>query len=338
MKSLLKITSIAILSLFLFSIAYAQTPTSIDGVEISANPEIASPGQNITVSVESYITDLNAASIVWVVDGKNYAQGTGLKFINITAPAIGKSVNILAAIMTVENREIKKSMTIKSGGVDLIWESRGYTPPFYKGKALFSYQNNIVLTAIPHLSQNGTSEIDPKTLLYKWKKNTKVIQDSSGFGKQSVSIQEEIPTTIDIEVEVTTKDGSQKGKASISLTPGNPSLLFYEEDPLYGVLYNKALVDNFRLKNQEIKIQAVPFTFNFSSPSSPLIFSWSINGYGQEELNKNQSVILRTKGDKEGSSSLSLEVKNENEILQGARANINIFFNKILKDGEVKFQ
>lgn len=73
MKSRLLFTIFTLLLAFP-AFTFAQVPTSIDGVRISLNPEIPAPGQTVTVGVESFSTDLNAASIVWFVDGKKIGR------------------------------------------------------------------------------------------------------------------------------------------------------------------------------------------------------------------------------------------------------------------------
>ncbi len=323
MKSSLKL-KIILLLFILPLLSHAQIPSSIDGVQIDTYPDIPAPGETVTVSVESFSTDLNAASIVWLVDGKNYAQGTGKKSVGLTAPALGKNISVMAIIMTVEGREIKKVLTLKSGNVDIVWESGGYVPPFYKGKSTFAYENPIKIMAIPHLAGPGGTEINPKTLLYKWTKNDKVVQDQSGYGKQTLSLQEEIPRPLDIKVEVSTRNGSDKATASITLTPGDPSVSFYEEDPLYGVLYNKSIMNKVTLSNREISIRAVPYSFT----KSVLNYVWSINNLERTDLSKNESITLRTREDSEGTSDISLEIKNVREILQGARGGVSVRFSK----------
>ncbi len=329
MKSLFKfliITAFITSPLSLASVlsVHAQAPSSLDGVEISANPSNPNPGEDVSVALESYSTDLNSASIVWIVGGKNYAQGVGLKSVSIPAPALGKTTQVSVVIKTIEGKEVRKIISIKSGSVDIVWESEGYTPPFYKGKALYAYENPIRLIAVPHLAGSNETELDPRTLVYKWKANDKVIQDQSGYGKRVLSIKEEIPRPLEIEIEVTTANGSQKGFANLRLEPADPSISFYEDNPLYGVLYNKAIVDRFSLSNQEISIRAVPYTFNLSS----LKYLWSINNLERNDLSTNQSITLRTKGDSEGSSSIALEIRNVSDILQGAKNSITVFFTK----------
>jgi hypothetical protein len=327
MKNGLKIM-LCVLFLGTSLIAHAQIPDSIDGVQISNDPLYPSAGQNVTVKVESYNTNLNAASIVWLADGKRTGQGTGLTSIDITAPALGKTIIITAIIMTAEGKEVQKTITLRPADIDLIWESSGYVPPLFKGKSLFSYQNLIKVSAIPHFASNNGKEMDPKTLVYKWTVNNKVVQDQSGFGKQTLAINEFLPKTFDIEAIVTTKDGTQQGRASINLEPGNPSILFYEEDSLYGVFYNKAMGDRFTITKDEVNVLAVPYFFSSVGVKYPLTYTWSINSIEQPDISKNQSITLRTKGDAEGSSLLSLDIRNQDQILQGAQNSVTLFFAK----------
>lgn len=338
MKSRLKLT-IFILTLFFCLIpvfSHAQIPTSIDGILMETYPKIPAPGDTVSISIESYATDLNAASIVWFVDGKEYAKGVGKKSIDTGAPLLGKTKNILVVIKTVEGREIKKILTLKSGGVDLIWESAGHTPPLYEGKASYVYENEVRFIAIPHIAGTNGMELDPTTLVYKWTLNDKVIQDQSGYGKQVLTVREDIPRSLDVLVEVSTKNGSDKASKTTSLTPGNPSISFYEDNALYGVLYNESLTSKINLENQEVSIVAVPFGFN-STKESPLSFLWSVNNVERKDLSTNESIILRTKGDVEGSSSISLEIRNVDNILQGARNGLTVLFSKKAEDSSPTF-
>ncbi len=329
---------LALLTLFSALPVNAQTPTSLDGVDIYLSPVNPAPGQQITATLESFSTDLNAASIVWIVDGKNFTKGIGMKSIQLTAPTLGKTMTINAVIMTVEGREVKKILTTRSGGVDIIWESQGYTPPFYQGKSLFAYQNTVKVYAIPHLSQTAGVEIDPRTLVYKWKENDKVIQDQSGYGKQTLTLQQDIPRSLIIEVEVSTANGSQKAVGTINLTPTDPAISFYVDNPLYGVLFNKSISARLNLTEPEVTLRAVPYSFNINSSQSNLTYDWSINNFTQPDLAKNQSVTLRTQENAEGNSEVKLDIRNDADILQGANASLNIFFSKKTTTSETTFQ
>ena len=328
MKLMLKISILSLLCIFSLY-AHAQVPVSLDGITIAASTENPKPGEKITISLESFNSDLSSASIVWIVDGKTYTQGVGLSKITVQAGKIGVAMTIAVAIKTAEGREVRKSLTIKSGSVDIIWETKGYTPPFFKGKLPLVYQNTVHLVAVPHLSNDGIKEVDPKNLVYKWKMDGKYIPNGQGYGVQTVDVElGAVPKPLAVEVEVYTREQTQNTFASLTIQPTDPSLLFYEDNSLYGLLFNRSLSERVPLRNEEMKIRVVPFGFNINPLKDSNAYSWSINDIDQPDLLKKQSITIRTKGDTEGSSNIGLSIRNEDAILQGARGGFTVYFSK----------
>ncbi len=317
------------------SLTFAQYQSPIDGVTISNSPEKPGPGDTVTISVESYLIDLNSASIIWRVNGKDTEHGIGLKSIKIIAPPAGKKTTVSVIIGANNGKEVRKSVTIKSGSVELVWETKTYSPPFFKGKNPFVYENFIKVIAVPHLSLDGVKEVNPKNLVYKWKRGGKYIEGVSTYGVQSIEIQaDEIPKPLDISVEVYTRDQNESAVASMRLEPIEPSVLFYEISPLYGILFNKALSNTLNLTASEVTLLAAPFGFNYNPKNSKLSYVWSINNSEQPDLIKKQSITLRSKGDIEGSSDISIDVRSENDILERAINNIKVNFKKKLVESE----
>ncbi|MEN9582654.1 MAG: hypothetical protein RL641_608, partial [Candidatus Parcubacteria bacterium] len=259
-------------------IAHAQIPSSITGVEINVNPELPQPGDTVAVEVKSYITDLNGASVAWYVNQKLVFSGIGKTKYTFTAPKDGSRSNISALITTIEGRQIQKNTSVQANGVDLFVETSGYTPPFYLGKASVAYQNQVKIIAVPHLINTNGVEIDPKKLIYNWKRDSKVLQDQSGFGKQAAIVTGNIvPRPYTITVDVSSLDGKTHGQTSLDLEETSPSIVLYENDPLYGVLYNNAISERFRMNQSELSVIAAPFGFNIKDSNS-IDYVWSING------------------------------------------------------------
>src|SRR3990167_8183019 len=100
--------------------------------------------------------------------------------------------------------------------VDILWQGKTYTPPFYKGKTLWSSQSKIALLAIPHISGAG----NPVNLTYKWIKNGTVLGNINGVGKNTLAFTDSIlskPQTI--KVEILSEQKTVLASASIFVTP-----------------------------------------------------------------------------------------------------------------------
>lgn len=312
--------------------ALAQS-SSIDGVDISMEPNMPSPGQTVTISLQSYAVDIDASSIVWLVNGKNYNHGTGMRSIELTAPKIGGKTTIQAIIKDSGGREIKKGIVMNSGSIDIIWETDGYTPPFYRGKNPYSYQNKIKLIAIPHISTDGKTEINPQNLVYVWRNNGKYITGDTNISSQSVTISaDNLPRPLDISVEVHTKDQKTSITKGVIIEPSKQTSELYEMNSLYGILFNKSLTDNVSLKNNEMNILAIPFGFKYNPSEKNLLFKWSMNGEEKEDLSRNQSITLKTKGDTDGSTDINLSIINPVQILQSADTALRVNYNKVIPE------
>ena len=328
MKLLLKISIFALFCIS-FTPAFAQIEfqAPIDGVTIQSSNDNPIPGQTVNVSIDSYNTDLNSANVVWMVNNKITKQGVGLKSIDVVAPKIGSKTNVVVNIKSPNGKVVNKTYTITSGNVEIVWEPNGYVPPFFQGKLPFSYQNSVKLIAIPHLSTSGAKEMDPKSLVYVWKLGGKYIDGGQGYGKQSVIVTSDIiPKPLEISVDINNREGTAHASGNITINPSDPSLSFYEDDSLYGILFNKAIIDSANLKNSEMKIQAIPFGFNLNSGNTS--YTWSINNIEQPDLIKNRSITIRTKGDTDGTSLVGIDIRNDRNILQGATGNFTVYFKK----------
>lgn len=305
--------------------ALVQAP--FDGVTIESSPLNPEPLENVTVSIDSYLFDLDSASIVWLSNGVNVGHGTGMKDLIIKAPAAGNEIIITAITKNPEGRDISKSIVIKSGSIDIVWEPISYSPPFYKGKNIFTFQNRIKLVAMPHLFSSDNKELDARKLIYQWKIGGKYISGMSGYGGQSVIIDSgDVPKPLEISVEVNNKEQTADAIKKITITPSEPTIEFYEMDRLYGTLFNKALTSNISLKNSEITVFASPFGFNFKNDTP--VYTWMINNIEQPDLVKNQSITLKTKDDAYGVSNIDLSIRSLKSVLQGADASFNITFSK----------
>ncbi len=311
-------------------VSHAQSSignVSLDGVDIEMSPANPAPGDSVTVDVKSYSTDLNGATINWSSNGKSIGKSVGLTSITVQAPPVGKSLAISVSVKTVEGATIQKVLTIKTGSVDIIPETSGYVPPLYRGKNLFVYQNTVKLVAMPNLVDSNGKPIDPQALIYTWKQDSTVLGSLSGYGKQSLSIKGSLiarPFVINLKVNST--DGKAHAESQIAINPSSPAINFYQNDPLYGVLYNKSVGDSINLEHNQIKITAAPYGFDMADDSGTMTYSWMINEILHDELASSSAILLATPSGTSGSSDIKLEIQNTTDILQRANNSFSAIY------------
>lgn len=320
---------ILIVPILLTNTVNAQGIPFSAGVELTTSTDSPVPGQDLTITANSYSANINSAKITWTVDGKVVSSEVGKTTLNIKAPAIGKRMIVKFSAVTTDNIALSTSITITSGSIDLIIESDGYVHPFFKGKIPTVYQNTVKVIAVPHIANSAGVEYDPKSLVYQWKKNGRAIEDQSGYGKQSVTLEGDIvPRPYDLSVTATLRDGTAQAMGIISISASSPSLNFYVNDPLYGSMFNSAIKNQLRIGSQkEMGVIAVPYGFNVQQNNyNNLSLTWSINNSTRSELAGNKSIILRSPSGQAGSSNIKLDIKNNKNILQGANGGFSAVY------------
>ena len=313
--------------------AWAQSPSSLDNqlsdVSIQFSPLSPRAGDNVDLELSSYSIDLNTAKITWYVDGVAKADGLGIKTFTVIAKNSGQTTAIRAVVETTDGVSKEASTEITPAGVDIIVEPQSYTPPFYKGKPLFINQGTARVVAVPDVVVGG-KKIDPKNLIFKWQKDGTILSSASGAGKDSLVVDGTIPVRdIDIGVSVFNSQGQQVASAEKILSAADPKILFYENNPLYGVLFNKSISGNYYLgQKEELTVVAKPFFFDLSSDSgSDASYKWSVNGNPVSAAGKTNELLLRqTTPNLKGTASISLSINNVVRIFQFADNNFSVSF------------
>ena len=315
-----------------FATAQAQVPAiSQTQINVDMIPENPGPNQLVNVSVVSYSTNVNTANITWKINGKTQKTGKGEKIFSFTTGSVNNTTTLDIIVETMEGETVTKTFNLKPVGVDLIWTTDGFIPPFYKGKTLFSHQNKIMFIALPHMTASNGVEISAKNLIYKWTKDGTVIDTASGFGRNTYTfVSSLISRPLDIQVEVTSPNTSGVGDAEIVVSPIEPSVIFYKKSPLYGIEFQKALSGVVELTDsKEVVILGVPFFFGTLSANAPeLSYKWSINGASIDSDTSQTTRVFRQIEGTSGTSNISLRIEDSNKILQTASASFNLMFGK----------
>ncbi len=299
-----------------------QIPELEEQVSVIVEPELPSPNEKVNIKVEAYGTDLTRAFITWKVNNVIKKSGRGEQMFELNSGPVGTAQTVVISIQPTGGPVITKQLFFKPQEVDLLWEARSYTPPFYKGKALPGFMGESIVVAIPTFT-NGQTVTLPKNTTFKWKKDYEVQNDESGFMKNSMIVKGGIllkPEEIQIEA---TDDFGNKAKQTISYEYVEPSAFFYEKSPLYGILFNKK-INSASIKNKELGLITIPYFFETSSRSG-LNYTWKVNG-SESFLFSKDYAVFRYSGEDGGTSIIDVDVKSPDNFLQEAstRASLNL--------------
>lgn len=305
--------------------ATAAFPEFKDFLNSTVVPQIPKPGEDVKISLEIYSFDINSANITWKMDGKEVAKGTGLKSYTFKNKPAGQTTTIVATVEPYDRPKVEKTFTFTPGEVDILWQSAVYTPPFYKGKGLYTPEAKLLFVAMPRTSSGVVS---PRETIFKWRVNYNNDAANSGFGRNTYSLDGPIilrPINVSVEVQEP-DEGKSYASTDMELENKYPSVHLYENNPLYGVLFNKALRNTLTLNKSELSISAYPFSHSVQSKNSDLQYIWSVDT-SNISIPKNQNTITlrRNQGDS-GESLVSLDLVNPFKILQSSSANLVIRF------------
>ena len=297
-------------------------------VRVNLSPENPGPNQDVYASLESYTTDINAAAITWKVNGKMEKSGTGEKSFSFITGGFNTTTTVEITVVTREGETISQTLAIKPVAIDLMWQSSGFVPPFYKGKTLYSWQNPITFIALPHFFSSSGEEIPAKNLIYKWTRNGSVDAANSGYGLSTFTVFPDIISRpLNIRVEVTSPDSESVGRAAVTASPVDPSVILYKKSPLYGIEFQHAMEGAIPLsESKEITVIAEPFYFGSFDPSSPTLrYTWRVNGASLPSAFSRVQVFRQKEG-VSGISLISLSLENSEKILQLADTRFNLKF------------
>ena len=220
-------------------------------------------------------------------------------------------------------------MVIIPEEVDLLWQATSYTPPFYQGKALAAHGSPISVIAFPHFKTASGEEISPDKLIYTWKVNGAIMQPFSGYGRDTYTFSNNstVWEEVVVEVDVAIADGTIKAESSEVFSRTQVRLVFYENDPLYGLRLEQAIPRNYTMPREEVAIIAAPYFIGENKRNNKNInYEWRLNGRVVEMQTTDPSVVTLREEDKTGKATLRLDVANEDLFTQMARDSIDIEF------------
>ena len=298
-------------------------------LDINISPETPKPNDDVTITIETYGLDLNSTDIQWLLNGKEILRGDGKKVFTFNVGSTGESkVNL--NIFPKDQPQIARTFSFNPSNVDLLWQSETYTPPFYKGKALFSPESSVTMVAIPNFV-SGNSRVNDSNVVYKWSIDREVMGDNSGYGKNYFKYTADIiPLDKDMAVEAyPAGQETRKGVGETTLSTKNSFALFYEDNPTNGVMFNYSLTDqiNLGLRN-ESKISVFPYNFSVDNKNSGLEYTWYVNSEKIDiPSNTNTITLKKNAQEKVDLASVLVNLSNPTHIMQTTGNIIDFLFN-----------
>lgn len=306
----------------------ANAAASLSDISVNVVPSNPAPNENTTITLNSYVYNLDSVLISWSVNGKTITSGIGKKSFSTIAPGIGVAMNVVATISLPDGTTDTK-ITIKPSVMVLLWQADdSYVPPFYKGKALATPESEIKVVAMPEI-RNGSSNVPAQNMTYYWKKDYTNNVDGSGYGKNSFTyLSDYLENSNNISVTASTTDQKYSSNASIDIgTATQPKILFYKKNSTLGTIWENSLTDPYTIQGSDI-VEAAPYFISPKEILNPtLVWNWFINDSLVNLTSFQKNLMpLQTEAGTHGTSKLRLDITSQDKIFETASNEINIEF------------
>lgn len=296
---------------------------SSEVVAIHLSPAFPGSGERVTATVNS-TGNTGAFSYTWTVNGVVVAAGPDERTVNFVAGEVGSQTNI-SVVLVGQNGDIRGSAAraVRPANVDIVWEGKTYVPPFYGGRPLVGGSSAVVLAAIPRIIENG--ERTPSgALSYSWSVNGQKIPGQSGSGKSSIEIFTPFfDTSFTVSVVAETRSGATLAESSAFITPVSPIIVVYEDLPLSGVNFNRALLNDADFPENEIRFRAYPF---FVADPDGVTYAWDINGVAVTDSANPRNLMVRKEesGGSSGTYIVTASFKNALKLFEKGVASFTL--------------
>lgn len=267
---------------------------------VSVSPNNLEPYGQAVLTLTSSTLDLANATVTVTANGKKLYTGNAQP-IPVPLGADGSVISVVITI-TASGQQYLQTIDLQPQDVALVVEPLATTPPLYPGKPLVPIDGKARLVAMANLRTAGGTAIDPTSCAYSWTVDGTQIASASGIGKDTLTVASPLEyRSRNVSVVVTSPSGTLSGRASVSLSPSDPSVLIYENDPLLGLRYGHALSGTYAIPGAEDTLYAA--LFSFPSLSSAPSIQWFVNG---DTAQTGSSITLRPAGSGAGNADLSL--------------------------------
>lgn len=296
-------------------------------IMVGISPENPAPLENVTITLKSYVNNLDTVLISWSVNGKDVSSGIGKKSFSLNAPNAGEETNVVATTSLPSGAKDTRIVIRPSVMVLLTEAMDSFVPPFYKGKALPSPDSFVKVVALPEI-RSGSNLINPKNLTYAWKKDYTNNQNGSGYGKNTFTyVNDYLENSNNIGVTAGTTDQKYSSASNINIRTTEPKIIFYKNDAKLGTIWDLAISSGHKIVGDEV-LEAAPYFISPKNIRTPtLTWDWFINdNIINMPVYRKERLPLQAQAGISGTSKIRLEINNMDKIFQSADKEINVNF------------
>ncbi|MDB5224695.1 MAG: seg [Candidatus Adlerbacteria bacterium] len=323
--------SLLVATIFIATPAFAQNfdASLPDPIQYSTIPETPAPGQTVTLQIQGVGTFLGSATITWTQNGKVISAGIGDTALNIAAGQLGSRTVVRASIKSPTQGSYTHDFIVVPSMVNLVWEADTTIPPLYRSKALYSGGAGLLVAAFPQVTSGG-SFIASKGLVFQWTLNDDLVPEQSGLGRSVFRFSgNQLKNAEEVGVDIYIGE-TKVAHGDVVIPATDPTVIFYDRDPLRGEIFDAALPSAIHLIGNELTVQAEPFYFsNTSKKNGTLQYSWTINGSDTTGPDAQSGILtLRQSGSGTGSAIIGISIQNLNtsQLVQSAQTALTVLF------------
>ncbi|MDE2079172.1 MAG: hypothetical protein KGI73_02180 [Patescibacteria group bacterium] len=315
-------TALLFLALVPFSASAALIPVSGGTLELTASPQYPAPGQTVSFTANYTGGDTGTISYAWSVNGTPTLSGIGENQLSLVASA-ADTVSVTAVDVTGGVLGTA-STVINPGTVDLVWEGQTTTPPLYIGRPLPNGQSPVTVLAVPHITVNGNA-VPVSALVYTWSVNAVPEAALSGYGKSAAIVTPpNFGQAFTVSVHAETPDGRGGADNTITIQPQTPTVLVYQNAPLLGIRFDRAVTGSFPMTESEASFTAFPL---FVQNLNALSYQWTLNGAPfAVDAPQPRNVTFRLTGGGTGTSAVLFTFTNPSAFLEHGAVSFTLTF------------
>ncbi len=304
---------------------YAQiTPGSL---RVTVEPQLPGPHSQVLITLESFTTDINTATIEWYENDALKRSGIGELRHTLQTGELGSSLELIIIIRDRSGQILTHNQIFRPIDIDILWETTdSYAPPFYRGKTLASSESIVKAVAMP-VARSEISSLQESSYVYTWRLNQKTIGELSGFQKNTFTYRNSYLNRSDTLV-VSVRDansGSDIGQKTEFISMRNPILQFYNVTPSFGIRTHRA-VEQLSLFGESATLQAIPYFLHPKNlKSGNLTYKWSIGPNTVDFGYDANTFVIESNQLTSGEVPISVEIRNSERLFQQTDGEILVY-------------